>query len=132
MTKDDLVGVWRAAGAERANARRAQIMYSSDGFMAVLSTPAQRRTVAEQQSRMDLDAASAGERADAALGCVAYAGRFEVKGDMVKHHIEIALNPNLVGHSRVRRIELNGDSLTLCTLPDAQGKVERIQWQRVK
>jgi hypothetical protein len=132
MTKDDLVGVWRAAGVERADVRRAQIMYTSDGYMAVLSTPAQRRAVAEQQCRMDLDAASASERADAALGCVAYAGRFEVKGDIVKHHIDIALNPNLVGHSRVRRVELSGDSLTLCTLPDAKGKVERIRWQRVR
>jgi hypothetical protein len=131
MTNDDLVGVWSAAGDENNGGRRARIMYTLDGYMAVVSTPADRKPVDETTARMDLDAANPTQRAEAAAGCVAYSGRFEVIDDVVHHHIEVALNPNLVGQTRTRRIELDGDNLTLCTLPDASGRVDRIHWRRV-
>lgn len=140
MKNADLVGVWRVLGEETVLEdgtvkpgvpRTAQIMYSADGYMGVVSAPNGRKPVSEPVSRMDLDGASASERAEAAAGCVAYAGRFEVKGDTVHHHIDTALNPNLVGQTRSRRIELKGDDLTLTTLPDADGNYGRIRWRRV-
>ena len=141
MTKEDLVGVYRGLGAENVNkdgtvsSRRAapnsQIMYSPDGYMGVLSTSAERRPVA-QTGRMDLDGLDVAERAEAASDIVAYAGRYEVKDGSVYHHIEMALNPNLIGQTHARRIQLVGDDLTLSTLPDANGNYGRIKWRRVR
>ena len=65
MKNEDLVGVWRERGREivRADgsvtadvARASQIMYSPDGYMAVVNTPIARKPVAETVARMDLDA----------------------------------------------------------------------------
>jgi hypothetical protein len=140
MNNQDLVGVWESDGeervrpdgsVERAPARLARIMYTADGHMAVVSAYKDRRPVAEQGSRMDLDGTTAEERAEATRGCVAYAGRFEVRGDIVHHHIDVALNPNLVGQTRTRRIAFIGDVLTLNTPPDAEGGHGRIRWKRV-
>ncbi|HVV62525.1 MAG TPA: lipocalin-like domain-containing protein [Pseudolabrys sp.] len=139
MRNEDLVGVWRERGRELVRAdgsvkadvpRASQIMYTADGFMSVVNTPIGRARVNETAARMDLDAASAEERAQAAIGVVAYAGRFEVKGDRVFHHIFTAVNPNRVGDAQERLITLSGDDLTLTAPPDAQGNSFRIHWRR--
>ena len=72
--------------------------------------PFKRKPVAENVARMDLDAATPAERAEAALGAVAYAGRFEVSGEEVRHTIFTAVNPNRVGDTQVRRITLSDDA----------------------
>ena len=139
MKNDDLVGVWRERGREivRADgsvtadvARTSQIMYSADGYMCVVNTPIARKKVAETVARMDLDATTAQERAEAAMGVVAYAGRFEVKGEEVRHTIFTAVNPNRVGDVQVRHITLSGDDLTLTSPPDKNGNHFRIHWRR--
>jgi hypothetical protein len=139
MRNQDLVGAWRELGREFVRGdgsvkadvpRTSQIMYSADGFMGVVNTPRARQRVSEKASRMDLDGVDAAERAKAASGVVAYAGRFEVKGDEVHHSIDAALNPNLVGTTQIRRVTLVGDDLTLSALPDAKGDFFRIRWRR--
>jgi hypothetical protein len=139
MKNADLVGVWRERGREivRADgsvtadvARASQIMYSPDGYMAVVNTPIVRKPVAETVARMDLDATTPEQRAEAALGVVAYAGRFEVSGEEVRHTLFTAVNPNRVGDTQVRRITLAGDDLTLTSPPDKQGNHFRIHWRR--
>ena len=139
MKNQDLVGVWRERGREivRADggvtvdvARNSQIMYSADGYMCVVNTPIRRDKVAETVARMDLDATTKEERAEAALGVVAYAGRFEVSGEEVRHTIFTAINPNRVGDTQVRRVTLSGDDLTLTSPPDKNGNHFRIHWRR--
>ncbi len=139
MTKDDLVGVWRERGREIVRAdgtaeadvpRASQIMYTADGYMAVVNAPIERTRVKETAPRMDLDATSAAERAEAAIGVVAYAGTFEVTGEEVRHHLFTAINPNRVGDTQRRHITLKGDDLTLTAPTDAQGNHFRIHWRR--
>jgi hypothetical protein len=139
MTNEELVGTWRERGREivRADgsvktdvARASQIMYSPDGYMCVVNTPIERKKVSETVERMDLDATTPDERAAAALGVVAYAGRFEVSGNEVRHTLFTAINPNRVGDTQRRRITLHGDDLTLTSPPDAQGNHFRIHWRR--
>lgn len=139
MRNEDLVGVWRELGREIVRAdgsiktdvpRASQIMYSADGYMAVVNTPKGRKPVSETVARMDLDATTPAERAEAALGVVAYAGRFEVSGEEVRHTLFSAVNPNRVGGTQVRRITLSGDDLTLSAPPDANGDSFRIRWRR--
>ena len=141
MTKDDLVGVFRGLGEESVrkdgtvlagSTRSSQIIYSADGYMGVVSTHADRKPVAGADGRMDLNGLSAAERAETAANVVAYAGRFEVQDGSVFHHIEMALNPNLIGRKIERRIHRDGDDLTLTSVPDAQGNFSRIRWRRVR
>ena len=56
MTKDDLVGVYRTIGEDTVtgdgkvtsdNQRTAQIMYSPDGYMSVVSQPNGRKLTAK-------------------------------------------------------------------------------------
>lgn len=141
MRNEDLVGVWREQGREIVRAdgsvkadvpRDSQIMYSPDGYMAVINTPRGREPVAESIARMDLDAASAEDRARAAAGVTAYAGEFQVVGDEVHHTLFAALNPNRVGDTQRRHITLDGDDLTLTSPPDANGSYFHIHWRRVR
>lgn len=139
MKNEGLVGVWRERGREIVNKdgtvmpdvpRTSQIMYTADGYMGVVNTPAGRARVNESSARMDLDATPAAERAQAAIGVVAYAGTFEVKGEGVFHTIFTSINPNRAGDTQCRRITLKGDDLTLTAPPDAQGSSFRIHWRR--
>jgi hypothetical protein len=61
-----------------------------------------------------------------------YAGHYELKGDEVHHHVEMALNPNMVGQTMIRRVQIDGPNLTLSALPNAQGEVRRILWRRAR
>jgi hypothetical protein len=139
MHAEDLVGAWRELGRDFVNGdgsikpdipRTSQIMYTPDGFMGVVNTPANRARVGDTPNPMSLDGLGAAERAAAAESVVAYTGRYEMKGDVVQHTIYSALNPNLVGTTQLRRVTLQGDDLTLATLPDAKGNYFRIRWRR--
>jgi hypothetical protein len=140
MTKGDLVGVYRTLGDDTVSAdgtftrdesRTAQIMYSPDGYMAVVSMPNGRKLAAKTSGGPDLNAATPEERAEAAKGMVCYAGRYELKDGLLHHHVEMALNPNAVGQTIIRRPELDGADLTLSSIPDANGNFRRIRWRRV-
>jgi Lipocalin-like domain len=141
MNKQDLVGVYRQIGEDVVagdgtvlhsdNQRTSQIMYSPDGYMAVVGMPNGRKLMAKTSGGPDLSAATAEECADAAKGMVCYAGRYEIKDGVLNHHVEMALNPNAVGQTILRRPELKGAELTLSSVPDAQGQYRRIRWRRV-
>jgi len=141
MTKDDMVGVYRQVGEDAVASdgtiktlepRSSQIMYSPDGYMAVVSTIAGRKRVSGSDNSMNLDGATPDERAEAAKGMVSYAGRFELQGDRVLHHVEMALNPNMIGQTIVRRVHFNGDDLTLSSVPAPDGSYRRIRWRRAQ
>jgi hypothetical protein len=139
MRSEDLVGAWRELGRENVSGdgsvkpdvpRLSQILYSADGHMGVVNVPKARAPLAQPASAVNLDGVSVEERAQAAVGVVAYAGRYEVEGDIVRHIIYTSLNPNLIGTTQLRRATLAGDELTLSTLPDARGDFFRIRWRR--
>jgi Lipocalin-like domain len=139
MRKEDLVGAWCELGREAVSGdgrvkpdvpRTSQIMYTPDGFMGVVNTPAGRKTLGQSAGQVNLDGVSDAERAQAALGVVAYAGRYEVDGDIVKHVIYSSLHPDLAGSTQLRRATLAGDDLTLATVADAKGNFFRIRWRR--
>jgi len=140
MTKDELVGVYRNLGEDMVGAdgkvtsddsRTAQIMYSPDGYMSVVSMPNGRKPTAASSGGPDLNAATAEERAEAAKGMVCYAGHYELKDNVLHHHVDMALNPNAVGQTIIRRAELKGADLTLSSVPAKDGSYRRIRWRRV-
>ena len=139
MRSGDLVGAWRELGRENVSGdgrvtpdvpRLSQIVYSADGYVSVVNAPARRAPLDQQAGAVNLDNVSVEARAQAATGVVAYAGRYEVEGDIVRHIIYTSLNPNLIGTSQPRRATLVGDDLTLSSLPDAKGNFFRIRWWR--
>ena len=75
------------------------------------------------------------ERAKAYATFFAYAGRYQVDGDSVTHHVEIASVPNWVGSDLVRVMAIHGDRLTLSTPPLSVGgrtQSTELVWERAK
>ena len=141
MKREDMVGVYRQIGEEIVDAngklihsdsnRSSQIMYSADGYVGVVSTPSGRKKPPGAAGRTDLTGATPEELVEATRSVTCYAGHYELKGDEVQHHVEMALNPNMVGQTMIRRVHFDGPNLTLSARPDAEGKVRRILWRRV-
>jgi hypothetical protein len=107
------------------------IMYLDDGFMSAnLMIPGR-----VSYTRGMAGTASPSELAAAALGYFGYAGRFEVDepAQSVRHHIEVALAPNLVGSTQLRHVQLEARRLVLRSDPaPIAGRVAAhvIQWER--
>src|SRR4051812_14520079 len=108
------------------------LVYGADGRMAVQAMdplrPPWARHAPDDQRRA--------ERAAAADGYIAYAGRFEVEEGaepFVVHHVETSLVPNWVGRPQRRAVVLDGDRLQL-TAPaiDVGGRwdVPVLTWRR--
>lgn len=141
MRREDIVGVYRQLGEEVVDAagqvihsdnnRSSQIMYTADGYVGVVSTPSGRKKLASAGGRTDLGGATPEELAEATRSVTCYAGHYELKDGEVHHHVEMALSPNLIGGTLVRRVHIDGPNLTLSARPDAQGRVRRILWRRV-
>ena len=141
LKREDMVGVYRQLGEdvvgadghviESDNNRSSQIMYSADGYVGVVSTPSGRKKTSAPAGRTDLVGSTPEELVEATRSVTCYAGRYELKDGEVHHHVEMALSPNLVGGTLIRRVRIDGPNLTLSARPDAQGQVRRILWRRV-
>ncbi|HYL28151.1 MAG TPA: lipocalin-like domain-containing protein [Candidatus Nitrosotalea sp.] len=65
------------------------------------------------------------------LNSLAYAGRYEIKGDRVFHHVEVSVFTNLIGTTLERQFKLKGDTLTIRTLPpEIWGSSNVLVWKR--
>ena len=141
MKREDIAGVYRQLGEEEVDAagkvihsdsnRSSQIMYSADGYVGVVSMPSGRKKLADAGGRTDLGGATPEELAEATRTVTCYAGHYELKDGEVHHHVEMALSPNLIGGTLIRRVHIDGPNLTLSARPDGQGQVRRILWRRV-
>ena len=124
MTKSDLVGVWRLESFELRSSdgqrtfpmgrdAKGYISYTEDGFLSA--------TIMEQRRRLfesnDIRGGTIEERAEAAGGYLSYCGSYEVNQGQVIHHVEVSLFPNWILTDQVRLCEIEGDRLTLSTLP---------------
>jgi hypothetical protein len=82
-----------------------------------------------------LAAATAEQRAAAAAGYLAYAGRYTLHDGQVTHHVEVSLFPDWVGDDQLRQVTWTDDGdLVLSTLPEktAAGRtvINRLRWRR--
>ena len=101
---DSVVGTWRLKRWETRDAEGrvayplgpnavGYLIYTPEGHVSVSIMRADRLAFAGD----DLLAGAPEERAAAAAGYVAYAGRYEVRGGAVVHRVELSLFPNWVG-----------------------------------
>jgi hypothetical protein len=105
------------------------LIYTADGSMAVQITAADRRPLGSA----DPLGGSEPDRAAAYSTCLAYCGRYEVRGETVVHTVEVSLFPDWAGVQQVRQFELVGDHLTLRTPPIAVGDATvtaELRWKR--
>ena len=105
------------------------ITYTADGHMSVAMMSADRTNYASG----DLRGGTVEEKLAAAETYVAYCGSYEVQGDVVVHHVEVAFFPNRVGTAQRRNFEVSGDTLRLSTPPMLIEGVEQtghLVWKR--
>jgi hypothetical protein len=140
LKAEDLVGTYVGRGQDyvakdgtvtkpdmRPAAYPSRIVYTKEGLVIVVSTPADRPKV----SAKDADQATMEEKARMAEGVVAYAGRYEIVGDKVHHNIEVSFFPNWVGRANIRTPSFKGNLLTLTAEPDENGGRLRIYWEKL-
>lgn len=140
---EQLLGTWRLASYYTEGTdgsvvypmgrdARGFIMYLPDGYMSAnLMVPGREAYtggIAESATPEQLRAA--------ALGYFGYAGRYEVDevARAVRHHIEVALAPNLAGSTQFRHVRFEGRMLMLRGDPVRLGERMAsyvINWERV-
>ncbi len=75
--------------------------------------------------------ASEAQRSESLRNFVAYAGRYEIRGDRVFHHVEVSVFTDLVGVTLERQFKIAGDTLTIRTLPpEIWGSSNVLVWKR--
>ena len=76
-------------------------------------------------------ASSEATRSESLLNFLAYAGRYEIRGDRVFHHVEMSVFTNLIGTTLERQFSIVGDTLTIRTLPpEIWGSSNLLVWRR--
>ena len=93
---------------------RGQLLYAADGQMSAILCPVDRAPLGVDTLER---ARSADEKKKAASfdSYMSYAGRWSLDGNVVTHHIEFALVPELVGHDHTRTASLDPEgALVLC------------------
>ena len=135
MEPQDIIGTWRTIGHEIVakdgtvshpfgpGPHHGNLVYHPNGTVSVL--------VIRTDPRKLGSGSSPAERGAALERCVVYVGHWEIRGNMVVHHIDVSLNPDWVGTAQQRNATLDGDRLVLSPPPDQTGATARISWQRV-
>jgi Lipocalin-like domain len=136
----DLTGVWKLVSWRRITGdgtvshplgddASGILVYTRDGRMAVQLAAAGRPPLATD----DPLGGSERERAAAYATCLAYFGRYEVRGDEVVHWIDESLYPNWSGAEQTRPFTHEHGTLVLRTPPmeTAAGTVvNELAWER--
>ena len=142
MTEHSFVGAWSLVSYEARTAEGGvsypigrdaigYIMYTPDGHMSIAIMSANRANYASG----DLRGGTVEEKLAAAETYLSYCGRYELNGDEVVHHVEVAFFPNRVGTSQVRTFRISGDTLSLSTPPmliEGKQQTGHLVWQRAK
>jgi hypothetical protein len=140
---DWLKGTWKLVAWRRIAAdgtisyplgadARGQLIYTSNGMMAVQIAAAIRPTIPTE----DPLGGDPGARASAYSTYLAYFGTYEVDGEQVIHHLDSSLFPNWSGQDQARALGPEGDDLVLRTPPmqlsDGTTVVNELAWSREK
>jgi hypothetical protein len=107
------------------------LAYNPDGYMSAIMAAQGRQPTGAPS----LLAAADPDALAAARSLISYAGRFQVIGENVHHHVMHSLLPDWVGQTLVRTISWQADRLTLAPPDDLTSSGKTIQraitWSRV-
>jgi len=135
-TDDAVVGAWKLQsflideGKESEKPRFGPhpvgyLMYSANGRVAAVLAGTHRAALEPPPSKVNQ------ECAPSVADFLAYAGRYEIRGDRVFHHVEVSVFTNLIGQTLERQFKLEGDTLTIRTLPpEIWGNSSVLVWKR--
>jgi hypothetical protein len=103
------------------------LIYTADGRMSATLMGVHRAPLpapdGSSSSRQDVT--------ESLANFLSYAGRFEIRGDRVFHHVEVSVFTNLVGTTLERQFTLAGNTLTIRTLPpEIWGSSNRLVWRK--
>jgi len=121
-------GTWRLVGRRVTHADgtvtyptgdnpRGFIMYSPDGYMAV-----------------EFFMPMKGPDGKVAERFLAYAGPYELQGDIMLHHMQVSAQPDNIGKTFERQVSFENGDLLLSTSPDLQagpGSKGSMIWRKV-
>lgn len=103
------------------------LIYSADMRMAAVLAGSHRPELKSPAG----SSASETQRSESLSNFLAYAGRYEVRGDRVFHHVEVSVFTNLIGTTLERQFKISGDTLTIRTLPpEIWGSSNVLVWKR--
>ncbi|MCG7343086.1 lipocalin-like domain-containing protein [Sporosarcina sp. ACRSL] len=136
--KEQIVGVWSLVSFQDQDQNgntfnklgenaTGFIMYHPEGYM---SAQLMQQGRAPYQSR-DMLKGTTKEMAEAALGYLAYAGKFDVNEEerTLIHHMEVSMNPTWLGQLQPRLASIEGD---LLTIHNGLNPNQKLIWKRVK
>ena len=139
--KHRFIGTWRAVSWEFRPAlgephyplgrdAMGMLIYSADGHMAVsLMRPG--RVPFESSALFE---GSAAEKLAAMDSYASYAGRYEIRGNKVIHHVDFSLFPNWTGTAQERFFKFEQGRLLLYTAPFVKDGMEQaayLLWEKV-
>ena len=142
ISEKDLWGTWKLVSAVRKNVDGGQtkdayggphpngyIMYGSDRRMMAM---------AEYDNRIKparVDQTTPEIRSQLYSTSWAYAGTYEVKGNVIQHHVDVSTNGTWTGTTVTRDIAYDGTRLVLTTRPqlsgDGQMVILTLTWEKV-
>ncbi len=103
------------------------LIYSADARMAAVLSGTHRPELLSPAGK----SSSETRRTEALSNFLAYAGRYEVRGDHVFHHVDVSVFTNLMGTTLERQFAIAGDTLTIRTLPpEIWGGSNVLVWKR--
>jgi hypothetical protein len=103
------------------------LIYSADSRMAAVLAGTRRPELKSPAGTSSSEAS----RTESLSNFLAYAGRYEIHGDRVFHHVEVSVFTNLVGTTLERQFKVEGERLTIRTLPpEIWGSSNVLVWKR--
>ena len=104
------------------------LLYTENERMSAVLMGTRRAALKPPQS---VGAPASGACVESVADFLAYAGRYEIKGDRVLHHVEVCVFTNLVGTTLERQFNITGDTLTIRTVPpEIWGSSNVLVWKR--
>ncbi len=107
------------------DAPQGSLVYSDNGRMLAAISRAQRSLLSSPLPQQAPDV----EKTAAFDSFFSYGGSYRLEGDEVVHMVDIALNPNFVGSEQRRRVQFDGEFLTLSAQEGT--RLHALQWRRV-
>lgn len=140
MDTSDIIGRWRILSWVQnyddgrqvfpmGTSPRGFVTYDPDGGVTIMISDDKRTPFASGAQWTATDE----EKARAYDSFMAYCGRYEVLGDVVHHHVELASCPNWQGGVQIRSAALKGGQLSLTArLEDGtpQARTAIILWSK--
>jgi hypothetical protein len=139
-SSDGVLGAWKLVSFDVDEGKGAEkprfgadpigyLMYTPSGRMSAVLAGIHRPALVPPPKDAETEANCRRAVAD----FLAYAGTYDIKGDRVFHHVEVSVFTNLIGTTLERQFTLDGDTLTIRTVPpEIWGTSNVLVWKRAQ